>query len=185
MFNEYAGQGPKTPPILATQVLCLHWDGPLGPMLLAQHHSYLLGLWFVDQRHAPEPALQQQWHTAPHDALLQRSVAALQRYFAQPDSAWDLPLHPGVGTPFQRRVWQALRRLAPGQTTHYGALAQQLGTPQAARAVGAAVGRNPWSIVVPCHRVLGADGSLTGYAGGLPRKTALLALEAGQGFPAP
>ncbi|MGQ0710614.1 MAG: methylated-DNA--[protein]-cysteine S-methyltransferase [Rhodoferax sp.] len=184
MTNEYAGQGPETPPILASQVQSLQWDGPLGPMLLAQHANHLLGLWFVDQRHAPAPALQQQWQVAPHDALLARAVAALQRYFAQPGSAWDLPLHPGVGSPFQRRVWQALRALAPGQTTHYGALAQQIGAPQAARAVGAAVGRNPWSIVVPCHRVLGARGGLTGYAGGLQRKAALLALEADQGLPA-
>ena len=82
-----------------------------------------------------------------------------------------------AGTPFQQAVWRALCTIPPGSTTDYGAIAAALGRPQAARAVGAAVGRNPLGIVVPCHRVLGRDGSLTGYAGGLPRKRALLELE--------
>ena len=81
------------------------------------------------------------------------------------------------GTPFQQAVWRALLAIPSGATTSYGALARALGSPTAVRAVGAAVGRNPLSVVVPCHRVLGADGSLTGYAGGLDRKTALLTLE--------
>ncbi|NBT91502.1 MAG: methylated-DNA--[protein]-cysteine S-methyltransferase, partial [Betaproteobacteria bacterium] len=81
------------------------------------------------------------------------------------------------GTPFQQSVWNALQEIAPGQTSSYGAIAQTIGKPSAARAVGAAVGRNPWSIIVPCHRVLGAGGALTGYAGGLDRKIALLQLE--------
>ncbi len=89
---------------------------------------------------------------------------------------FDLPLAP-AGTPFQQRVWDALRRVAHGETISYAELARRIGAPTAARAVGAAVGRNPVSVIVPCHRIVGSDGSLTGYAGGLDRKRALLELE--------
>lgn len=92
-------------------------------------------------------------------------------------AGFDLALDLGGGTPFQQAVWQALLRIPRGQTASYGALARSIGKTQAVRAVGAAVGRNPLSVVVPCHRVLGSDGSLTGYAGGLERKQALLRLE--------
>ena len=92
-------------------------------------------------------------------------------------AGFDLALDLGGGTPFQQAVWQALLRIPRGQTASYVALARSIGKPQAVRAVGAAVGRNPLSVVVPCHRVLGSDGSLTGYAGGLERKQALLRLE--------
>ena len=92
-------------------------------------------------------------------------------------SQFDVPLDLSGGTAFQQSVWKALLEIPPGTTTSYGALGRQLGRPLAVRAVGAAVGRNPLSVVVPCHRVLGADGSLTGYAGGIDRKRALLTLE--------
>lgn len=110
------------------------------------------------------------------DALLQ-AVTQLREYFAGRRSAFELPLDLQGGTVFQQSVWQALLNIPSGATASYGAVSDRLGKPAAVRAVGAAVGRNPLSIVVPCHRVLGADGSLTGYAGGLERKTALLRLE--------
>ncbi len=100
----------------------------------------------------------------------------LDEYFAGRRRAFDLVLAP-AGTPFQLAVWEELRRIPFGGTTTYGELARRVGRPTAARAVGAAVGRNPISIIVPCHRVVGSDGALTGFAGGLDRKRALLALE--------
>jgi methylated-DNA-[protein]-cysteine S-methyltransferase len=109
------------------------------------------------------------------DALLSATEAAINAYFAgQP---FTMPSLDPAGTAFQREVWQALLQIAPGASDTYGHLAERLGRAQAARALGAAVGRNPISILIPCHRVVGADGSLTGYAGGLDRKRALLKLE--------
>ena len=109
--------------------------------------------------------------------MLREAAAQLAAYFAGTRADFDLPLDLQAGTPFQQSVWDALRAIPRGRTTSYAELARRLGRPQAARAIGAAVGRNPVSIVVPCHRVLGTDGTLTGYAGGLERKTALLQLE--------
>lgn len=111
------------------------------------------------------------------DALLCEAAGQLAEYFAGGRHAFDLPLDP-QGTPFQKAVWQALRAIPYGETRSYLELARQLDQPQAARAVGAANGRNPLSIVVPCHRVIGAGGKLTGFAGGLAAKAHLLALEA-------
>ena len=110
------------------------------------------------------------------DAVLSATAAALAAYFAR--RPFSLPLLDPAGTAFQREVWRALLQIPPGAPDTYGRLAQRLGRSGAARALGAAVGRNPISILIPCHRVVGADGSLTGYAGGLQRKQALLALEA-------
>ena len=109
--------------------------------------------------------------------MLLEAIEQLGDYFAGRRTAFNLLLDLQAGTPFQQQVWQALLGIAPGATTSYGSLSAAIGKPAAVRALGAAVGRNPVSIVVPCHRVLGADGSLTGYAGGLERKTALLSLE--------
>jgi methylated-DNA-[protein]-cysteine S-methyltransferase len=150
-------------------------DTPLGAVTLAATSRGLAGLWFDGQRHHPGPI------AAPVDAgqpWIAQALRQLARYFdgaaAEP---FVLPLDP-QGSAFQRTVWLALRDIACGQTSSYGALARRLGRdPGAARAVGAAVGRNPLSVIVPCHRVLGGDGSLTGYAGGLERKRALLRLE--------
>ena len=147
---------------------------PLGPMTLAAHNDVLIGVWFDGQRHQPDPL---QWPTANDHPVLRATAEQLQQYFAQERSHFDLPLGLGYGTAFQQRVWQALRTIAPGHTLVYGQLSQYLGQPTAVRAVAAAIGRNPISIVVPCHRVLGAKGALTGYAGGLKRKAALLMLE--------
>jgi len=112
----------------------------------------------------------------PEDALCREAARQLRAYFAGQLRHFDLPLDP-AGTEFQRQVWDRLGGLKHGQTTHYGALASDLARPRAARAVGAAVGRNPLWIFIPCHRVIGRDGALTGYAGGLERKRALLMLE--------
>ncbi len=150
------------------------WAGPLGTMIIAATARGIAGIWFAGQRHIPDHAA---WPTQDDHPMLQRAIAQLREYFAGKRTAFDLPLDLQGGTAFQQSVWQALVAVPPGGTTSYGVLSQRIGKPAAARAVGAAVGRNPVSIVVPCHRVLGADGSLTGYAGGLDRKCALLRLE--------
>lgn len=146
---------------------------PLGPLTAARSAAGLSGLWFDGQKHHPGPL------AVPEDdgcdAVLAATEAALTAYFSGKPFALP-PLDP-AGTAFQREVWQALLAIAPGQPSTYGALAERLGRASAARALGAAVGRNPISVLVPCHRVVGADGSLTGYAGGLDRKKALLNLE--------
>ncbi|WP_298825204.1 methylated-DNA--[protein]-cysteine S-methyltransferase [uncultured Piscinibacter sp.] len=148
-------------------------DTPLGAMRLARTAKGLAGLWFEGQKHHPG-----ELHAPlrPDDTLLHEAAQQLRRYFAGEASSFDLPLDL-QGTPFQCSVWQALRRIPAGRTCSYAELARTIGAPRAVRAVGAAIGRNPASLVVPCHRVIGGDGSLTGYAGGLPRKRSLLALE--------
>jgi methylated-DNA-[protein]-cysteine S-methyltransferase len=149
-------------------------DTPLGRVRLARTAHGLAGLWFDGQKHHPgELAAPQR----PADPLLRQAAAQLRRYFEGRGARFDVPLDLH-GTPFQRAVWQALLSIPPGRSCSYGEVAQAIGAPGAARAVGAAVGRNPVSLIVPCHRVLGHDGSLTGYAGGVERKRALLALEA-------
>lgn len=164
---------------LSADLHCTDLHTPLGRMRLAASDSALVGVWFHDQRHAPDPALVRRWTPRSDHPVLREAAQQLQAYFARQRSAFDLPLNLSHGTPFQRAVWQALLAIDTGHTVSYGALAQRLNAPSAVRAVAAAVGRNPLSIVVPCHRVLGARGELTGYAGGLPRKAALLQLEAG------
>jgi methylated-DNA-[protein]-cysteine S-methyltransferase len=152
-------------------------------MTLAATARGLAWALFDGQAHHPGPL------PAPDNAghaHLAQAAQELAAYFTGTSSRFGVPLDP-VGTAFQQRVWQALLAIPPAGHTHYGAIAAALGQPQAARAVGAAVGRNPVSILIPCHRVLGRDGSLTGYAGGLPRKQALLRLEghaAGSAAPA-
>ena len=156
-------------------------DTPLGPLTLAATARGLAAALFDAQRHHPGeiPARSAPGH--PHLVLAARELAA---YFAGTLRHFTVPLDV-QGTPFQQEVWRALRAIAPGRTTSYGAIAAQIGRPTAVRAVGAAVGRNPIAIIVPCHRVVGSDGSLTGYAGGLERKRALLALETPPPFGAP
>ena len=148
-------------------------ETPLGPLLLARTHAGLAGAWFAAQKHHPAAI------DAPErddDPLLADAASQLRAYFAGERSTFELALDLH-GTPFQRSVWAELLRVEPGATCSYGAIAGRLGMPAASRAVGSAVGRNPVSIIVPCHRVVGSTGSLTGYAGGLDRKTALLRLE--------
>jgi len=149
------------------------WISPLGPMLLAGHDAGLLGVWFDEQKHYPDIAgLPVASH--PSTTAAQTQLAA---YFAGERSHFSMKLDFSSGTVFQQCVWQALLAIPCGVTISYSTLSQQIGKPAAVRAVAAAVGRNPLSIVVPCHRVLGSNGSLTGYAGGLDRKAALLNLE--------
>jgi len=151
-----------------------YWDSPIQPLLLTSDGAALTGLFMVAHKHGPEVGTDwiQEDEAAPF-AEAKRQIAA---YFAGQLTAFDLPLAP-VGTAFQKRVWDELRRVPHGQTVSYGELARRIGSPNACRAVGLANGRNPLSIIVPCHRVVGANGKLIGYAGGMARKEALLALE--------
>ena len=151
-----------------------HMNTPLGPMLLAASEQGLAGAWFEGQRHMPDF---ENWPVVANHPVLPQATTQLTAYFSGQPTRFSVPLSAAWGTPFQQAVWQALQRIPPGQTTSYGQLAEQLRKPSASRAVGAAVGKNPWTIIVPCHRVLGAQGALTGYAGGLDRKIALLQLE--------
>lgn len=148
-------------------------DSPLGPLTLVADGDALTGLYMAGHHPAPRA---DRWGAAVDVAAFEPVVAQLAEYFAGQRRSFDLPLR-AVGTPFQLAVWAAIRAIPYGGTTSYGAIATGLGNPAAVRAVGLAVGRNPLSVVVPCHRVVGAGGALTGYAGGLPRKELLLALE--------
>jgi methylated-DNA-[protein]-cysteine S-methyltransferase len=151
-----------------------HIDSTLGAITLAATDKGLAGVWFDQQRHWPDMT---GWQARTDHPVLREAATQLGDYFAGRRQHFDLSLDLSHGTAFQQSVWQALLAIPAGQTTSYGALSAGVGNPAAVRAVGAAVGRNPISVIVPCHRVLGADGSLTGYAGGLDRKTALLELE--------
>lgn len=149
----------------------------LGELLLTGTGDSLTGVYFEGHRHPSAPQ-----HLGPRvevgdDPLLLRAATQLGEYLAGARTVFDLPLA-ARGEPFQQRVWHRLRQIGYGQRATYGAIAEELGGRDLARAVGAAVGRNPISIIVPCHRVVGRNGSLTGYAGGLDRKARLLALEA-------
>jgi len=146
-------------------------QSPIGELTLASDGEALTGLYMTDQRHRPDlpPA-------GDDDAILVAARAQLTAYFAGERREFDLPLRP-AGSRFQRAVWDALRAIPYGETAGYGELARRVGRPGAARAVGSANGRNQLAIVVPCHRVIGAAGALTGYGGGLERKRYLLELE--------
>lgn len=150
-------------------------DSPIGPLTLVADGDELVGLYMAGQAHRPpderfgEPA-------AADDAVLTEVADELAEYFAGRRTAFGVPTR-AAGTAFQRAVWERIAAIPFGTTATYTQLAAELGRPTATRAVGAAVGRNPLSVVVPCHRVLGAGGALTGYAGGLDRKRVLLALE--------
>jgi methylated-DNA-[protein]-cysteine S-methyltransferase len=155
---------------LYTETTC-----PLGALLLTAEDGALTGVHFPGQKHDRPP--QADWQRADDEPLLAAAREQLAEYFDGRRTAFELPLAPR-GTPFQQAVWRALLAVPFGATSTYGAVAGAIGRPTAVRAVGVAIGANPIGIVVPCHRIVGADGSLTGYAGGLDRKTRLLALEA-------
>jgi methylated-DNA-[protein]-cysteine S-methyltransferase len=150
---------------------CRTIDSPIGPLALAGHGRALTNLRMIDQTHEPSRT---DW--VPDDRAFPDAVDQLDAYFAGERSDFDLKLSL-VGSEFQRRVWQALLTIPYGETRSYGQIAEQIGASGAARAVGLANGRNPIAIIVPCHRVIGANGSLTGYGGGLDRKRSLLELE--------
>jgi methylated-DNA-[protein]-cysteine S-methyltransferase len=158
-------------------------DSPVGPLRIMSDGASITHVLFVDDDVAMLPGATHA--DAPADTpLLAEARRQLGEYFAGDLDAFDLPLEP-PGTPFQRRVWKELEQIPYGETASYGEVAASLGLPAtASRAVGSANGSNPLAIVVPCHRVIGADGTLTGYAGGLERKRYLLDLEARQRQPA-
>jgi len=146
---------------------------PFGPLLWVRTAVGIAGMWFHGQKWFPRAFDAPQ---RPGDPLIEEAAAQLDDYFLGRRRTFDLPvdLH---GTAFQKAVWNALLRIEPGHTCTYSDIAAAVGLPQAVRAVGAAVGRNPVGIIVPCHRVIGRNGTLTGYAGGLDRKQALLEME--------
>lgn len=149
-------------------------DSPVGPLTLVAHDGVLSGLYMTEQRYRPADET-----FGPEDpSLFGDAITQLTEYFAGTRTTFDLPLDL-IGTPFQRTVWHALCEIPYGETVSYGELAQRLGRPSAARAVGLANGRNPIGIIVPCHRVVGSGGDLTGYGGGLARKRHLLDFEQG------
>lgn len=147
-------------------------DSPIGPLTLVAVNGSLTGLYMDQQRHRPrgDP------FGEPDATPLTKVIIQLDEYFAGQRTEFDVPLTP-AGTPFQRTVWAALREIPYGATVSYGHLAERIGRPTAVRAVGLANGKNPISIIVPCHRVVGSTGDLTGYGGGLQRKQHLLELE--------
>lgn len=163
-----------------TKIIARHLETPLGTVTLARQGTDLAGLWFAGQKYDRQPYCQDDscvWTDDPADKQLGAMAEQLGGYFSGKRLQFSLPVRP-VGTDFQQKVWQALQEIDCGATISYGQLATRLGKPAAVRAVAAAIGRNPVSIVIPCHRVVGADGKLTGYAGGIERKQALLAHEA-------
>lgn len=148
-------------------------DSPVGPLLLAASDT---GMRTIEFHAAKHPVRRSgDWRRGDHP-LLHRAREQLGEYFAGRRRSFDLPLAP-QGTPFQREVWHALTAIPYGKTASYGQLAARIGRPSASRAVGAANGRNPLPIVLPCHRVIGASGALAGFGGGLPVKQFLLELE--------
>ncbi|ORV51082.1 cysteine methyltransferase [Mycobacterium europaeum] len=146
-------------------------ESPIGPLTLAGQDSVLTMLRMVDQTYEPSRT---GW--TPNPAAFQEATEQLDAYFAGKLTEFDFEFELR-GSEFQRRVWKALQTIPYGETRSYGRIAEQIGAPGSARAVGLANGHNPIAIVVPCHRVIGANGSLTGYGGGLDRKQTLLALE--------
>lgn len=153
-------------------------DSPLGTMLLRAEGTHLTGVFFAGQKYYPANVAASSGEASPQEAaVLERAALELAEYFAGKRDAFTVPVR-FAGSPFQQRVWHALQAIPCGATASYGELAGALGLPPThARAVGGAVGRNPLSVIVPCHRVLGTAGALTGYAGGIERKRALLRRE--------
>ena len=149
-------------------------DSPHGRMLLVATDEGLSGVYFEGQKYFPQ--VPTGWHRDERNATLRQAKRELAEYFAGKRERFETPLAP-QGTSFQHAVWKAISGVAFGQTITYGELARRAGSPDGVRAAGAATGRNPLTIFVPCHRIVGSNGSLTGYAGGLERKRALLALE--------
>jgi methylated-DNA-[protein]-cysteine S-methyltransferase len=144
-------------------------DSPVGALRLTTSRAAVTGLTFVDGGQAENAEAE-----GPNPLMVREALAQLGAYFAGTLKEFDLPIEMVGGTPFQRRVWTELRAIPFGQTWSYAELARHIGRPKAVRAVGAANGANPICIIIPCHRVIGADGSLTGFGGGLGRKSWLL-----------
>ncbi len=163
----------KIPTTAPTQTFVTTVESPVGQLTLEARHGCLVGLHLEEQRHPFVPPTASRVDDADFDDVR----AQLDEYFAGERTTFDVPLRL-EGTEFQQRVWDALCAIPYGETISYGELARRVGNPKASRAVGSANGRNPVAIIVPCHRVIAADGTLGGYGGGLGRKTVLLDLEA-------
>jgi methylated-DNA-[protein]-cysteine S-methyltransferase len=159
-----------------TQTLYTTMESPIGELLLVGDGERLSGLYMQEGRKPKRIATDWGKSAAPFAAVKRQ----LEEYFAGERTTFEVKLAP-EGAPFERQVWHALEAIPYGETVSYGEIARRVGQPTAARAVGTANGRNPIAVIVPCHRVIGADGSLTGYGGGLERKRLLLELERGQG----
>lgn len=153
------------------------YDSPLGRMLATAEDNALTGLYFIDQKYYPQAT--DDWRENDKAQPFAALRLQLDEYFAGKRRDFDLPMNPGGsrGTSFQRKVWSSIAAVPFGDTVSYAMLATRSGRPSAARASGAATGRNPISLIVPCHRIVGSGGALTGYAGGLARKRVLLAFE--------
>jgi methylated-DNA-[protein]-cysteine S-methyltransferase len=160
-------------PATTTDIITTSVASPVGQLTLTASDGLLTGVAMDGQRHAPPPPSDGQRDDVWFAGIAQQ----LEEYFGGARTQFDVPLRLS-GTEFQQQVWSALRDIPYGETISYGELARRVGNPAAVRAVGLANGRNPVAIIVPCHRVIGADGSLTGYGGGLGRKAWLLDLEA-------
>jgi methylated-DNA-[protein]-cysteine S-methyltransferase len=172
-MNTSASARARTPaPTSKTVISYTQIDSPLGLLLLAADDAGLREILFVNGRHHAQPKAEWKENAAP----LKDTIRQLHSYFAGKLETFDLPLAP-EGTPFQLEVWHRLCEIPYGETTSYGELARRIGNPNACRAVGLANGSNPIPIIIPCHRVIGSNGKLTGYGGGLPIKEKLLALE--------
>ena len=162
------------PLIVCATTYCTYTDSPLCPLLLTSDGTVLTGLYMAGHTHGPE--IGASWVSDSTAEPFAEAIHQLDAYFAGMLTDFTLPLAL-LGTEFQKRVWAELLLIPYGETCSYGELARRLGSPNASRAVGLANGRNPLSIIVPCHRVIGASGKLMGYGGGIEPKAALLALE--------
>jgi methylated-DNA-[protein]-cysteine S-methyltransferase len=148
-----------------------HFSSKFGPLLACAHHDALRGLYFVGQKY--EALVQGSWAEMPNDPLLLELQVQFKAYEKSGVVNFDLPMDP-QGTVFQKGVWSTLLAIEPGKTWTYSEVAEKAASKAAVRAVGSAIGKNPLSVIIPCHRVIGSNGALTGYAGGLARKAALL-----------
>jgi methylated-DNA-[protein]-cysteine S-methyltransferase len=166
--------------MITTTTYWTMFDSPLGPLLMTADNAGISGL-FMDADVTGQIQPRAGW--VEDAARFEEARRQLEEYFAGERTEFDLPLSPR-GTAFQLEVWAALQTIPYGEVRSYGQIAAQIGRPGASRAVGLANGRNPISVIVPCHRVIGASGALTGYGGGLPRKRLLLDLEARRSEPA-
>lgn len=177
MSTTSTSTSTSTTATLAPERTHVTLPSPIGPLTLVAQAGRVTGLYMDAQRHRPD-AVTFGIPGEPEDEPFAAAARQLAAYFAGQLTAFDLPLAP-AGTQFQQRVWAALQTIPYGQTWTYGQLAAKIGNAAAIRAVGLANGKNPIALVIPCHRVIGSDGSLTGYGGGLDRKRFLLDLESG------
>ena len=148
---------------------------PLGEILMTSDGESLTGLYFSKQKHRPTRT--PTWKKDPSLPLFKKTHTQVCEYMSQVRTEFDLPTRVITGTPFQQKVWKVLSQISFGTTKSYSEMARAIKAPRSVRAVGSAIGRNPLTLIIPCHRVIGSDGSLRGFAGGLKRKQALLDLE--------